>query len=273
MDCREAEEQIVPYLMGSLESRELEVLERHVEGCPTCSLRLQLDGEIVVDLAYAVPQQAAPPRVKERLLNRIAEDTQPAAAAPRRRWTDLLGDLSQWVLSHPSAVATSVLMLMVVSGGVWFNERLNHLAGEKDVIASKVESMAQEEAEMSEKVSSLVDLSYVAAAPDTSVNPMSPMQRTGQGRGMILVPRWGHWAFLAAYDLPELPPSKVYQVWVVKDNAMYDAGTITVDNSGYGGTRLSLAAPFYQIDTILITVESVGETQGPTGESVLTSDF
>ena len=274
MDCKEAEEHYVPYLLGALESSEMELMERHVEGCASCSRSLLADSDIVVDLAYAVPQQNAPLQVKSQLMARIDADApvnRPVTGKPG--WPSLLLDFGQALLARPSAVATSLLLVVVVWGGIWFNQRLDQVAEERDELADRVETMALGEAEMTEKVRNLVDLSYVAAAPDTAVSPLTPTDKASTGRGMILVPKWGQWALLAAYNMPSLPPSKVYQVWLVKDNEKFSAGRFTVDPSGYGGTRLNLLAPFSEIEAIVITVEGTGSSVGPTGESVLWGDF
>jgi hypothetical protein len=139
--------------------------------------------------------------------------------------------------------------------------------------------MADVDLEMTEKVRNVIDLSYMAAVPDTSVNMLSAPEpqrdsRTArQARGMIMAPKFAPWAILATYDLPPLPENWVYQVWLVKDAVRHDAGFFTPDSTGYGLKKFPLFVPIEEVDAVVITQEPDGSSPDPAGEGVLAGDL
>jgi hypothetical protein len=56
MDCREAQEQFSPFLLGALDTEDLFAMDRHVDRCVRCGVKLRAEGEIMTGLAYGVPQ-------------------------------------------------------------------------------------------------------------------------------------------------------------------------------------------------------------------------
>ena len=278
MDCREAEEQLVPYLLGALDAKETAMMEQHIETCASCRSKLHEEGETVAELAYAVPQFDAPPQVRQRLMAKIEAELSPGPTGwLRAGWRFALPDLGMWLASRSGPAVVSALALVVVIGGIWFDARLDRLAEEKDVISARVDTMADVDLEMTEKVRNVIDLSYMAAVPDTSVNMLSATgaeSRTArQARGMIMAPKFAPWAILATYDLPPLPENGVYQVWLVKDGVRHDAGFFTPDSTGYGLKKFPLFVPIDEVDAIVITQERGGGSPDPTGESVLAGDL
>ena len=278
MDCKEAEERLEAYMLGALDSREMDDVRHHVDTCAECGSKLYQHGSIVADLALAVPQMEAPPHLKSQLLTRIE------AAAPRVRsrriwdsWSGLLPRLSLRLATPMGMAVAPVLILGMVLGGVWFNNRLSDIAEEKTALADKIEIMAEDEAEMKQMVKDQRDLTYVSARPGLTVNVLSGTERWGRARGIIMIPQGGDAPFLAALDLPPLPNDKTYQVWLIVNGRMYSAGTFTVDSTGYAQTRINVpTTPLHRIDridAIVITVEQAGGSPGPTGESVLRGDL
>ena len=281
MECKEADEQLVSYILGALDDAEMAAMDRHVDSCSECSLKLRLEGDIVTQLTYAVPQLETPPRVKRQLFSRIDA----AESGEKSRWTiagwlRLLPDLGQGVAAHSGVAVASMLVVVMVLGGVWFNSRLNTVASEKEALAAQMESAAAQtqgdsgsESELVERLTAQRYLTNMAAIPGTSVSVLSGTQQSGNARGMIVVPETGRAALLAALELPPLPSDRVYQVWLVKDGQKHSAGLFTVDSTGYGQTIINLFAPLGYFDGILITIERAGGSADPTGESVLKSDL
>ena len=56
MDCREAEELFVPYLLGTIDERESRLMDSHLESCGACSVALRSDGQTVASFAFELPQ-------------------------------------------------------------------------------------------------------------------------------------------------------------------------------------------------------------------------
>jgi len=56
MDCREAEELFVPYLLGAIDERERRLMDSHLESCGACSVALHSDDQTVASFAFELPQ-------------------------------------------------------------------------------------------------------------------------------------------------------------------------------------------------------------------------
>src|SRR5690348_11560583 len=92
------------YALGILEDEAIAEVERHLEGCPACRQALQRAREVVELLAFA-PRQAPPPaRLKQRILSRIAQESQSSiplpGAAPIRQ--GMIESLRQWFIGQRS---------------------------------------------------------------------------------------------------------------------------------------------------------------------------
>ena len=72
MDCKEAEELFVPFVLGAIDDRERRLVDSHLESCGACSVALY--GETVAGFALELPQLEAPPQVKQRLFKRVERD-------------------------------------------------------------------------------------------------------------------------------------------------------------------------------------------------------
>ena len=278
MDCRQIEENYESYVLGALESDVKDLMSDHIDGCPHCTDRVREDSEAVMQLALAVPQQAPPPHVKARLLERIEAGDLGVAPRPEPSfqgtdWTAVLSGFGRRLVSNYGLAAASVAVVTLVTGGMWYNSKLDQVASEQDELATKISTMSEDESEMKEMVKDQRSLAYWAARPDVSVKRLSATNVTDRAYGMVMVSGSGNTAMLSALDLIPLPGDKVYQVWLIDERLVYDAGTFTVDSTGYAQMLFELAVPLSEIDRIVITVEDAGNNAGPKGESVLKVDL
>ena len=278
MDCKEAEELFVGYLLGALDPSERSLLDSHLDACRVCSLKLQADGETVARLAFTVPQLDVPSQVKHQLLSRIASDLRPE---PRVNWrvrlSNLLGSLGGNVAPHAGKAMASVVLVGVVLGGVWFNARLDEISDDNEELSGQVVAAAESEANVMEMVKDQHNLTYEAlrmsAMPGTSVNMLWDTRWPSRASGMMMVSQMGTQALLLVLNLPPLPPDQVYQVWLIKDGQKHDAGTFTVDSTGFGQAVIIPVAPVKKFEAIGITVEPAGGSTDPTGIHVLEGDL
>lgn len=153
------------------------------------------------------------------------------------------------------------------------DELLAEVVDEQTELASQVQTVSAAESEIMNIVKEQRTLTYMAAAPDRSVNMLWSSQRSASARGMMFMSNDGRIGLLAVLDLPPLPDDRVYQIWLIKGGLRTSGGTFTVDASGYGQTVLQLVAPVGEFDAIGITVEPAGGSSGPTGDQVLVGDL
>ena len=170
MECKEAQEQLAPYLLGALDSQEMSAMDSHLQTCAECSLILNQEGDIVTELAYAVPQLEAPPGVRQRLFSRIEmEEVRSRPAEVGREWFDFLPRLGWRLATHSGMAVASVLAVVVVFGGVWFNSRLDNLAEERDAVAAEVETVNDGGAQVTGRVEALATQIATVAASDADM--------------------------------------------------------------------------------------------------------
>jgi anti-sigma-K factor RskA len=273
MDCKQVEDQLEPYALGALDSRETSLMDSHIDGCPDCSARLRGHSEVVTQLATAVPRLKVPPHVKAQLFARIDEERRPAPpSGSSTRWLGLFSSLGRGLAARSGMAVASALVVVLVVAGIWFNSRLEQIADEKEALADQVELIARDEAEMKDNLQKQRDLAFMAAA-GAEVSKLSPTEVSTRSSGMVMAPEAATTALLTATDLRILPEDKEYRVWLVKEGLVYDAGVFPVDSTGYGQIRLTLSSPLRAYEAIIITVERAGGSPGPTGKSVLRGDL
>ena len=275
MECREAQNQLSSYLLGALGSAELYAMDRHIDGCVLCGVKLREEGQIMAELAYGVPQLEAPARVKRRLLSRIESLAADRLSRKSGLWRRLVPDPGSRVGAQLGMAIASIAVVVLVLGGVWVNGRL-------DARAEKKEALSVATLATSEPAVALQDqlfLAYTAAVPGLTVEELSSTRRSDYARGMFLVPSTGASALVAALGLNPLPRDFVYRVWLIADGRRYSAGSFTVDSTGYGYTNIKLFAPLAELDAILVTIERADGANGGdrnssgTGRTVLRGDL
>jgi hypothetical protein len=245
-------------------------MDRHLDGCSECSANLSAEGEVVSRLAYAVPQLQAPPRVKERLMARIdAETEQPVAIPARRPRLGLFATLRRGLAAHYGMAVAAMMAVAVVAGGIWFNDRLNRMAEEREALAAQVQMVAEGETRMQELVR---NLSIIGDNPDTKVKRLSGTPWSSASYGTMVGSDPGTVALLSVADLPQLFPGQEYQVWLVKDGLAYSSGVLPVDPNGHGQMIVRLPRPLREFDRIIITLEHAGSIDA-NGTSVLRGDL
>ncbi len=274
MDCKEVEEQLVLYLLGALDSKEASRIDYHVDSCAECNSKLRHQGDLAVDLAYAVPQFEAPVGVKERLFSRI-DAASVSDSSPRRAgvWSRILPDLGRRLVANSGLAAASVLVVVTIVGGIWFNSRINEIADEKEKLAAQIETVARGEAEMIETLRDQRRLTHKAITA-TSLKTLSATDRSTSAEALIAFESTGMTVTISAMDMPQLANDEMYRVWLVKNGRLVDTGAaFTVDATGYGQVDLELNAPLAEFDTMLITIGT--EYGGPErkGDSVLKGDL
>ena len=275
MECKIAEEKIALYLLGALESGEMSRIDSHIDTCPECRLKLREEGEIVAALAYAAPQIDVPPRVKQQLLSRIDEgDARSRSTGDIGFLTGLIPQLGLRLAAHSGIALASTLAVVIVLGGIWFNNRLDETAQEKEALAAEIETVVEGEAEMIERLKDQRDLISKAAAPGALVKTLSGTEMSADSSAWVVVEATGMKATLSAYDMPPLLKGEVYQVWLVRAGQRYDTGAVfTVDSSGYGRADIVLAAPLAEFEAMLITKRDEDDESGGPGLSILKGDL
>ncbi len=242
------------YALGLLEPEEHTVVARHLEGCSTCRALLS-DARRVVDALLWTPEQRTPPPELQgkvmRRMEQLQRSEQPATPLPRRRsrWTR---GLRPWFSLHGGLAAVSLVLLGMM--GTW-----------NVALQRQVSSLRAELARQQQVVAVLRDV----GARVVSFGPQPPAPNA---RGSMVINPAGTEAYLVADGLPQLPPDKAYQLWLIKGESRDSGGIFRVDERG--SATLLVRAPS-RLDTYNgsgITIEPASGSPGPTGARVLRSE-
>jgi anti-sigma-K factor RskA len=110
-DHRPFEDDLAAWVLGALDEREAEALERHLAGCERCRADLRWLRPAVDALPAAVTQIAPPPRLRSRLLGIVRTEARRRASASlaRGRWRS-------WLPMPRPAVAALAATALIVAG-------------------------------------------------------------------------------------------------------------------------------------------------------------
>ncbi len=240
----EAIEALIPaYAVGATDEQESQLAAAHLASCSACQELLADYRRLSDDLLYAVPVQAAPVGLGERLRARVASAPPAQPAARWSRWLPAFRPVWAW-----TAVAAAVLVL-AATNVYWFG-RVGRLEREASLQAAAVESLTRNPG-----------VSLYAAVPEMA------------GRGVMYASAAGDVALLCVYNMPVLSPDRSYQLWLIKDGARESAGVFEVSPEGYGVLLLKPSRPFGEYDALGITVEPAGGSPGPTTPRILGTEL
>ena len=276
MDCSDVEELVVPYLRGALERDEAATLEKHIAACRECSRAMA--GEMVADLAHAVPQADPPQSVRDRLFDRVNSHSPARFAWPNpRNWVpEYAGGFARRAALGWGGVAAAVLAVVLLAAGVWLNDRLGDVSRDAEQLSNELALARERESEVMSAVKGHREATYelirMSSTPGASVSTLLGTGPWSTARGVVMFSYTSNRGLLFVTDLPALPADRIYRVWLIRDGVKYDAGWFTVDPLGYGQTIIIPLEPFGQFDGMGITIEPRGGGD-PTGVNVLEGDL
>lgn len=157
-------------------------------------------------------------------------------------------------------------------------QQLTGMAALQDRVAQRETDIERLNTQLEEKEKELVTLYKKAAPKDETlamlrsatvrVLPLSGAETAKSAGGLILYDSARGRAFLYAFNLPQLPPGKVYQLWVGATKPV-SAGTFKAD-TGRKGRLLVRNLPARSGSTkFTVSIEPEGGRPQPTGAMVL----
>jgi anti-sigma-K factor RskA len=243
------------YAMGSLEGSERAALEEHLQSCASCRCELELLRGDLGQLALTAMGPQPPARARQRLLSAIAREPRlpvpvETATQGRRSWWGILG----WV--------AAAAMVLLAFGLLRQNSSLQRdLASLK----SRFEDQQSKLQRADEIVSALVD-------PEATKVELVAAGSKPQPRGKAIYQRRTRSLIFLASDLPQLPPDKIYELWLFPANggAPIAAGLFKPDAHG-GATVVDPPLPAgVEAKNFAVTLEpESGSHESPRGTPVI----
>jgi anti-sigma-K factor RskA len=236
------------YALDALPDAERSAFEKHMDRCPSCADEVRGLAETAARLAMATAV-TPPPGMRARVLaaaphtRQLTPDSRNSAAragnhARFRRVSVSRAGLTAGVLTLAAAIA--FLLFLTVST----NSQLRQAQSANRQIAA------------------------VLAAPDARIESM-PVTAGGTITA-VLSSRQAE-AVVTTANLPSLPGTRVYQLWVMTSSgSARSVALLTLNGTGTGSTTPVLAGGVQPGDKLGITVEPAGGTRQPTTTPVVT---
>jgi anti-sigma-K factor RskA len=230
------------YALDALTDDERAEFEKHLDRCPACAEEVRGLRETAARLAMATAV-TPPPRMRQGVLAAAALTRQlpPTGRSPVARARGSLrrplsrAGLTAGILALAAAVAFLLVMQLSTS------RQLQQARQDNSAIAA------------------------VIAAPDARIESLPA---TAGGTVTAVMSLRQEEAVVTTSDLPALPGTRVYQLWVMTSSgAAESAGLLTVTSSG--STAPALASGVLPGDRLGITVEPAGGTPQPTTTPVV----
>lgn len=275
------------YALGSIEAEEQREIARHLaEGCDSCTDELRAWREVVGMVALETPAQAAPD-LKAKLLARVRAET--ASAPSRPTVSSVARRRVGWAV--PLAAAALALLALTTYREVGWRAERTRLDTERSRQAQTIASLQRDlEAARGDlaKVSALLaqrenDVASLRAALAKAEESLSIVQRPGlnlvalketkdappAAGHVLLSPPTGK-ALFYAFDLPQVPPDKTYELWwITEKKGPVQAGLFRPDERGLGRIETTIPADAGAIQAAAVTVEQAGGVPKPQGPMVL----
>jgi anti-sigma factor RsiW len=225
------------YVLDCLDETEISAVSEHLALCPRCQAELQAYRAVADQLALAAPEAEPPPDLKVQLMARLAPPSlaRPTAPSHSGLWSWL--NSSGWVgFSWGAASLILIIVLGISSLLLW--QQLGQLES-----TSRPGGMR--------------------AIPLTGTGPAP------QANGFIIIGADGQNGALVVDKLPPLQPEQQYQLWLIREGQWTSGAVFSVDETGYGGTRIRAPLSLFEYSDFDIRVEPAEGSPTPTGVKVL----
>lgn len=263
------------YALDALDDEDRRRVAAHIESCPACRLELAELRETIGLLAFATPRAQPPAHVKEAIFARIAapdladrdeappappEPVSAATAAPmaspasgpapvRRPGLSVLGGRARLALAALAAA-------LIIGLGGW-----------NVALQQRNEALATQVREQGLVARLLNDPGAAHSLSGSSGDPDYPSSGPA---GFIYTDPNSDVALMLTYYLPQLPPDKQYQLWLIApDGSRVSGGLFRPDANGSAELLVRAPAPFGNYRAVGVTVEPAGGSPGPTTPRVV----
>jgi len=224
------------YVLGILDAGERREFEAHLEECGECAAEVASLRPVIGVLATAVPRVTPRAEARARVLGQVIPSLGESRGFASQRGI-------RWL---PLAAAVAV-----AAGAAIYAARVHQQV--VDLQAQLVQAQSA---------------TSVLAAPDLARIDLQGQMVAPDARARALWSRTRGLVFSAA-NLPPLPAGKVYQVWVVTEQAPVSAGLLVPDVSGGGTAYYMTPQDIGPPVAVAVTLEPAGGVPAPTGDRYL----
>jgi anti-sigma-K factor RskA len=238
MTCDELRPDYLLYALGVLEEPERSEVRAHLaRACEACTAGLREARSLAFALGAAVDGPAPSKQLRSRILA--------AAGAPQRQWNWT----ALWAAAAGAALLAAGLMFYQARS---FQTQLAEMRIEVERSGAAAAALRQ-----------ALDL---IEAPETREVTFGQGQ-PAPPRGRVFFHPSG--VLLVASRLPEPPPGKTYEMWIIRGGRPAPAGLFSSNPQGNAVHLYRPSAPPAESDVVAVTLEAAGGAGAPTSTPVI----
>lgn len=259
MTCTEIAGLLPAAAIGALDPDEARLVADHVATCAACHLELERLGPLTTSLAFTAPSVEPPARLRANILATARAEARPVPAQPAFRFR--LPRL--WpAFGRLGLAGTALGLILALGSGVWAHTLWTELESQRKINQTLAEGL-QGQDDLVQLISSRAELlSYLTGT-----------ESLPRARGRVYASTNHSMALVVVDNLPQLPPDRVYQVWLIQAGEPNSAGTFVIDADGRARWVIHSPEPLSRYQAITITEEPVDGSLRPTTPTLLTGIF
>ena len=234
------EEYLPDYALGNLEYQDSNLISAHISTCESCQALLRSYEQTIGLLAFGAPIVVPPESLKSELMRRIDNSSLPRVAKTPETTIRSWKSLFQW-FSPALAMACLVIIISLATANVmqW---------KQKNTIHSQL------------------------SAP-LKIFKMRGTHQAPHADGTFVIGQDTFHGVLVASDLPKIPNSKQFQLWLIRGGEKTNGGVFSTTPSGYGVMEVSSPRPLPEYQTATVTIEPFGGNPFPSGPELMLGSF
>ncbi|MCB8989303.1 MAG: anti-sigma factor [Ardenticatenaceae bacterium] len=224
------------YALGCLDADEAAEVATHLASCAACRQELLAYQAVADQLPLALPEASPPTALKQQLMQQIRHEAQreTAVSPPQQSWWQTWQAAVSRFFSKPQwQVAIAFALVLLLAGNILLWRQLRQTA----VPGTQIALVATD------------------AAPNAT--------------GFIYISADGEYGTLVVENLPDLPDTQQYQLWLTQDGTRSSGGLFSVWHDGYASMEIFTPDPLVNYQAFGITIEPSGGSDAPTGARVL----
>jgi len=256
MTCDERRDDMLLYVADALDRGERQSLDAHLaSGCPRCAGHLVEASSVLGHLPLALAPVEPPPRLRERLVQRVAADR-------KRSSVTMFPARGSWLIGWgrpavTAALAAGLLYALVV---LPLRERQRALDAELTAQQRTIDELRGELV----AARSAIDM---LASRDLKLALLASGGPQAEAWGRLLRDERSRVWQLYTFDLQPLGPDRTYELWfITDDDRKIPAGTFDVDAAGRGRHQVTVPRDLEGIVVAAVTDEPAGGSPQPTGQ-------
>ncbi|MBO0858906.1 MAG: anti-sigma factor [Chloracidobacterium sp.] len=229
--------------------------------------------DVAALLPQALPLETPPERLRERLLSRIAEETQQTLTEIAVEESTSKGiaehdekKVLPFTQSRRVESRTALWMLTAATALIAFTA--GYLFVQNTKLSHKLDALAHERDDLSKEMVAWKRQVDDMVSPRTRFIAMVGDETPQANAKVVWDTKAQRWA-IYIFDLPAPPSDKDYQLWYVTKNAKISAAVFRTDEQGRIVLKLTLPPEADGLAATAVTLEPKGGSLQPTGKFYL----